>query len=546
MGTEATPTASGPKPSPNGRDDKHAPADSRWSKVADLLVNALIGFAVTAFWELVADEWSPLIWLGLGLTAVVAVVVWLTARWLITKREVSRRRIVAVGLAVLLGVVLALAFLVVPDKAAEDACQRRTAEDAIEVVVIWEDSELDAFCAVVGEWGPDVEVTSVGTEIGAALEERFDDEDPPEVAIIPQPSLVRRYATRDLLCPTPNDVARLFPAEWNDLVTTAPVSTGQNDVYGAVVKGAHKSLFWYDLDALGETDPTDWSWDEMVDWVGRNVDAPEFDAPLAVPAEDRWPLTDWFENQLAGIDPQLYERLSRGEQVDWGDPSIRQALRQMAELWRTPSALAGSAEGALGTSWTDLPHLLAEGRAALAFGPSFVAGEADELAPNHDLWVAGFPRLSEGNPLIVGGDFAVVPRSPDDGCDEDTDGPQFVAWLTGDEAMRAWGRSDGGFLTPNRDSPHARQEPVRRGEWEDVRIWLTYGLRHPRNGLHFDLSDDRLGVVSEGDARESWDILHTFFEDVTSGRSDLECVLDRTIDRLAVEYRSEPPPDTIC
>ncbi|HEY8527547.1 MAG TPA: extracellular solute-binding protein [Acidimicrobiales bacterium] len=499
----------------------------------------IVGLLAGAWVEHVTDGWSNRVWLvaALALVTVVGLFWW---------KHVIGLLAAGFGLAGVVTILLNPLVRFPWEEPPPDDCGNPPSGDAVEVMVVWEDRELRDFCTVVAGYGPDVAVTSVGEDIGTALAEAFDDGDPPDVAIVPQPSLVRQHAARGHLCATPPEVTELFPTQWNDLVTVQARAGGQRQVYGAVVKGTHKSLFWYDLDALGSEDPADWTWGDLVHWVNSNIDSPTVAAPLSVPARSRWPLTDWFENQLAGTDPELYALLADGEPVDWSHPSIRRALTDMAELWRTSGVLAGGPEGAAATRWYHLPRQVFEGRAALAFGPSFVAGAAEELPPSHRLWVAAFPELAEGRPLIVGGDFAVVP-DPSGACTDTTEATAFVEWLTGEEAVERWARQDRGFVTPNELSPYAGRQDVLRGNWEDVRVLLTALLRPgPDDRLLFDLSDDQFAVANGGDAQGSWNVLHRFFREVTSGDVDLNCALDDAIRGLEAEYRGEPPPDPTC
>ncbi len=300
-----------------------------------------------------------------------------------------------------------------------------------------------------------------------------------------------------------------------------------------------------------------WSWRDLTGFLSRHTGADgesdEFDAPLAVPAGDRWPLTDWFENQLAGNAPDLYDRLSRGEVLDWDDPAVHrplvQALNEMADAWGDPRVLADGAAGAEASSWSDLPRQVYDRRAALAFGPSFLAGPVDDLPHGLNvMWPVSFPSLDHGAPLVVGGDFAVVPRvAGDGGCARATAGQDFVRWLTDRRAMRQWSRSDGGFITPNARSPHlVNGQPSSAQPQDDVRAVLTALIRPARGArLHFDLSDDRFAVANEGDARRTWEIFADFFHEVTGG-GDVGCAVDQTIARLQAEYQGDQPATVVC
>lgn len=531
----------------------------RWSPmVEDIAVQFAVGFVtgvlVTVFWDRVGSRWSNATWIGVVLAS-------LGVLSLVALRRYARGRAAVVVIAALLaGAAVAVAVLAWLDRP-EDGCGRVPAAGAAEVLVVWEGAELADFCAVVGEHERDVRVTSVGPDIATEVEARLAGGDPPDVAITPQASLVRRYASRGELCPFPSteaaddELVDLFPDAWNGLVTVPEGGSGPARIYGVPVKGAHKSLFWYRPGTLDGEVPEEWSWDDFTAWVSEMADDPSSGAPLAIAAGDRWPLTDWFESQLAGTASRLYDQLTarsdesdQPEPIDWDGSAGRDlaaTLTAMAELWRTPGVFAGGPEGARDRSWQELPRQLYDGEAVLAFGPSFLAGPiGDDLPANFRLQPVNFPELAQGHPLVVGGDFAVVPRS-DQGCPRNGPGFDVVEWLTGGDALALWGRRDPGFLTPNANSPYRLAGGRDPDESENVRVLLTALIRQPPGGrLHFDLSDDQFAGAGQGDPRALWTIFDEFFLDVTGGRVGVECAVDRVVARLEAEYERtrEIPP----
>jgi alpha-glucoside transport system substrate-binding protein len=504
--------------------------------------------------------WDKLpIWALVILVLGVIVLVWFTASALDKDHQWSGGGLPVVAAAFVLGAVLTWGFLAiwgdvegggdrdvrVAGHSEPDDCGRHPATNAVEVMVVWERAELRAFCRVVSERDPGVRVTSVGPLIGRALDARLAASDPPDVAIIPQPSLIRSYASDGDLCPTPDGVAQRFPGQWRHLVSEQEGGSGQEHVYGAVVKGAHKSLFWYRRD-VWPGGLTTWRWRDLTSFLGDSAatDDSRFADPLALPAGDRWPLTDWFENQLAGTAPDLYDRLSEGETVDWDAgpdrESLEGALRDVATVWDDPRVFAGGPDGADQSSWRDLPRQVDDGQAALAFGPSFLAGPVDGLADGwNEMWPVTFPELAHGTPLVVGGDFAVVPKIAG-GCTRVAAARDLVDWLTDRPAMRRWIANDGGFITPNYESPYLRE--VAPGDTGgSVRAFLTSLIIPESNErLHFDLSDDQFAVVNGGDASVTWNIFHDYFQDVT-GDVPTDCAVGRTIARLKAVYRQEQP-----
>lgn len=66
---------------------------------------------------------------------------------------------------------------------------------------------------------------------------------------------------------------------------------------------------------------------------------------------DGWTLTDWFENiYLSQAGPEKYDQLAE-HKIKWTDPSVKEALTTLAELFGKPSLISGGADGALQTEF---------------------------------------------------------------------------------------------------------------------------------------------------------------------------------------------------
>lgn len=420
-----------------------------------------------------------------------------------------------------------------------DTAPTTIATDIVEVMVVWEGRDLANFREVVAAYNtgvdeyPDVVVTPVGLDIGAALDERFEAGNPPDVAIVPQPGLVWRYAAQDRLAPLPVHVTERFPDQWNTFTETTD-SNGVPNQYGAIMRATHKSLFWYQPESLGEP-PEDWSWGELTEWLRNAPERWPDRTPLTIAGGDEWPLTDWFENELVALDPDLYDQLASGCETDWDQPEVTRALSDMADVWNIPGVFGpGGPEQVRETRRDDLIRRVAEDEAALAFGPSFIAGAVEDLPEADRPRPFGFPAVEGVRPLVVGGTIAMVPRQQTPSAQ----GQDLVNWLTNDEALRRWAEVDNGFLTPSVNSPHWTDEEQEPSDGDDVRVLLTSHL-HPSadERLHFDLSD-QFGVVRHGNPRVTWEILVDFFDQVTSDRSREQAAIEEAIDGFKTEAQS--------
>ena len=161
------------------------------------------------------------------------------------------------------------------------------------------------------------------------LDARLAAGDPPDVALLPQPGLLRRYAASGRLIPLDRATTQLVQQAYSPVWQSLASAGGR--LYGVWFKAANKSLLWYDVAAFeraGIAPP-----DELSGLLAtaRTLQASGI-APFSVGGGDQWTLTDWFENlylQMAG--PRDYDRLAVHE-LAWTDSSVQAALRLMAQL----------------------------------------------------------------------------------------------------------------------------------------------------------------------------------------------------------------------
>src|SRR5918993_3151484 len=322
----------------------------------------------------------------------------------------------------------------------------------LEVVGVWDDTEAAAFREVLAAFearsGATVEYTSTeGEDIGAVLDARVADGDPPDVAFVPQPGLLGRYAREGVIHPLGDEIAAdvraRYAPEWRRLATV------DGELYGVWFKAADKSLVWYHVGAFeraGIVPPDDLDrLDAVADGLADDGTPP---FALAAAPEDAWVVTDLFENlylRVAG--PERYDELA-AHRIPWTDESVQRTLRLLGRLV-APGHLAGGVDGTLRSRLADAAGLVfsPEPGAAMLVGgdfvPGVVAGTTDAEV-GIDVDVVPFPEPSPGGRLVVGGgDAAVVMRRR-------VAAYELVRFLASAEAAEAWA-ARGGFLSPNED-----------------------------------------------------------------------------------------------
>jgi len=123
---------------------------------------------------------------------------------------------------------------------------------SMEVAAVWTGQEqtefkkvLDAFTA---KTGTQVTFTSTGDDIATVLRTRLQGGAPPDVAVLPQPGLLKDLATQGALKPI-EDVAgkavdQHYSKDWRAL------GTANGQLYGVFFKGANKSTVFYNVHAF--------------------------------------------------------------------------------------------------------------------------------------------------------------------------------------------------------------------------------------------------------------------------------------------------------
>ncbi|GAA0342832.1 ABC transporter substrate-binding protein [Actinoallomurus spadix] len=391
------------------------------------------------------------------------------------------------------------------------ACGRP--RESVRVVVIWSGSELSRFRSVLAPFvrgGVDVGVRSAGNDLDALIANRVARTAVPDVALIQSPAMVDAH--RDRLTPLPP--ARGIPASWADLLAR----DGTN--YGVWFKAAHKSLVWYRRDRLGGDQAA--TWDQWVDLC--RAMAASGHPPLALGAADGWVLTDWFENALLSVDPEVYRALVGGAPL-WTHPRVREALRRVGEVWAIPGAFPGGPRRALLIQFDQaVLDVFRHGRAAMLVGADFDHPVIEQFGSAPAGWFRFPCREGEKRSLIVGGDAAVLLNRHSDA------GRELIAWLATPRAADIWARA-GGFLSVN---PAVKDYPPDLAALADqVRAETTTG-----QGPAFDLSDQLGGRLTGSDGRGTWKIFQDFFAGVAIHRTPLDVAVTRTCERLAAEQEA--------
>ncbi len=366
----------------------------------------------------------------------------------------------------------------------------------IEVVAVWEGAEARAFSGVLDAFqnatGATVRFTSTaGRDVAAVLDGRLAGRDPPDVALLPQPALLARYARQGVLRAVGATLARRvrgrYAREWERLATV------DGRLYGVWFKAANKSLVWYSIGAFeraGVVPPSRLDALPGVAAALRASGTPAFSvagAPI-----DAWTLTDVFENlylRLAG--PERYDALA-GRHLPWTDGSVVAALEMLARLL-APVRTAATFPEAVAAVFSRAPQaaMIVEGD----FVPGVVAGETGaEIGVDVDVFP--FPEQAPGERTVVGGgDVAVLMRAG-------AGGRALMDFLASAAAAEVWA-GKGGFVSPN-ESVDLAVYP------DDTTRAMARAVLEAGDALRFDLSDLQPAAFGGTTGEGMWAVLGDF------------------------------------
>lgn len=374
---------------------------------------------------------------------------------------------------------------------------------SVDIAGVWTGEEAQSFEAVLDGFRdeyPNVTVSydAAGDELPTVLSTAVEGGNPPDLAAIPQPGLVRDFFDQGVLKPLGFAEDEILDSFSEGAVE---IATFEDQVYGFLFKAANKSTVWYNVglfEAAG-VEPAQ-TFEEFLQ------DAETLKASgtraYSIGVDAGWPLTDLFENiYLREAGPEMYDQLAEHE-IPWTHQSVKDALQTMTEVIGDSENIVGGTSGALQTDFpTSVTNAFKENPdGAMVLEGDFVAGEIEattQAQPIVDYDVFDFPSVDGSEPVVVGGGDTIV-------MFKDTPAAQaLVEYLGTAEAAEIWAKR-GGFSSANRDlDPSVYPDELTRKTASTIADVDTF---------RFDLSDLQPAAFGATVGQGMWQILTNFME----------------------------------
>ncbi|MER5795379.1 ABC transporter substrate-binding protein [Streptomyces sp. NPDC001980] len=377
----------------------------------------------------------------------------------------------------------------------------------LEVAAVWTGQEQKNFKQVLAEFekrtGAKVTFVPAQDPIINFLGSKIAGGQPPDIALLPQPGAIKQAVqkgwAKPLSADTITEVQKNYSQGWQDI---GKVGGKQ---YGVYYKAANKSLVWYNakvFENAGAKEPK--TWQDLLTTAQAVYDSGV--TPFSVGGADGWTLTDWFENvYLSQAGPEKYDQLAQ-HKIKWTDPSVKQALTTLAQIWGKKGYVAGGASGALQTEFpASVTQTFTGGdqpKAAMVYEGDFVQVNIGETKAKvgTDAKVFPFPAVGSTAPVVSGGDAAVVFK--------DSKGAQALAkFLASPDAATIQAKL-GGYLSPNKSVPNSAYP-------NEVQRTIAKSLIASGDDFRFDMSDQAPQAFGGTPGKGEWKDLQDFLQNPT-------------------------------
>ncbi|WP_447037790.1 ABC transporter substrate-binding protein [Streptomyces sp. DSM 118878] len=375
----------------------------------------------------------------------------------------------------------------------------------VSVAAVWGGTERKVFLKVLDEFekrtGANVSFVPAQDPIISFLESKVAGGQPPDVAMLPQVGAIEQAVANKWAKPVgpeaQKQLEKNYAKGWQDLGAV------DGKQYGVYFKAANKSLVWYNtkvFENAGVSVPK--TWDDFMKTAQMIYDSGV--PPVSVAGADAWTLTDWFENiYLSQAGPEKYDQLAQHE-IKWTDPSVKDALTTLGELFGKKGFVAGGATGALQTEFpASVKQTFKSGDqpdAGMVFEGDMVSLAISETKAKvgTDAKVFPFPAVGDESPAVVAGDAAVALK--------DSKGAQaLLTFLASPESAKIWAEA-GGFLSPNKSLDTAAYP-------NDVQRNIAENLIAAGDDIRFDMSDQTPQAFGGTPGKGEWKALQDFLKD---------------------------------
>jgi alpha-glucoside transport system substrate-binding protein len=293
--------------------------------------------------------------------------------------------------------------------------------NTIEIMYAFTTDQESGFKDEVDAWAAenDVEVKYTQTsDFNSLINTRVQGNDAPDVALFPQPGIMKDMADQGLLA----DLSDVVDSGDLDNLIQGAVETGQLDgtQYAIPMSINIKSIVFYPkqaAEAAGLTSPPE-TIDDLIALTEEiaSTGTTPWCFGIESDAATGWPATDWVENlMLINNGSDVYNQWVAHE-IPFNDPTVLEALDQMEQLLLAEGRTNGGRNAISGNNFNTAANAMFDDPPGCYMyrQGNFVAKEGgfpDDVLADLDNVVGVFPmpgKTAEDKPVLGGGDLAGI------------------------------------------------------------------------------------------------------------------------------------------
>jgi alpha-glucoside transport system substrate-binding protein len=314
-------------------------------------------------------------------------------------------------------------------------------------------AEADGFQAALDVFGEEsgTEVTYSGSrDFESQIRVAAEGDNLPDIAVIPQPGLVRDLA--EYITPVPQETLDAHQENYDPYLWE--LVTVDDSVLGVPNKGDVKSLVWYSpatFEENGYEIPE--TWDALME-LQETMKADGI-TPWCIGIESGeatgWTLTDWMEDIMLRLHgPEVFDQWVAHE-IPFNDPKVKEVAEMVEEIWFTDGNVLNGRQSIASTGFAQAGLPITDGSCGMHRQANFYAANFSDanpdivFGPEGDVSTFYLPTISDefGQVTLSGGTYIVA-------FNDDADTLATMEFLASEAYANARIESDfGGFLSPN-------------------------------------------------------------------------------------------------
>ena len=331
-----------------------------------------------------------------------------------------------------------------------------TPSTSVDLLNVWSGEEQASFEAVVAPFKKQTGITikiETTRDLGPTLTARIRGNNPPDMAILPNPGFMQQLAGQGHLIPLENyldmnQFRKDYAQSWIDLGSV------NNKVYALFYKAANKGTIWYNpkqFSAQGYTTPATWA--DLITLSNKIAQSGQYPWSMGVfssGGSSGWPAADWLAQiYLNQSGPDMYDKWWQ-HKIPWTDPSIKKAFQSFGAIVGGSHYINGAPQSVLATDYQSATYLPFQSPPTAYmyylgdFAEGFITGQFKSAQPGTDFNFFPFPTINTqfAGALTGGADVVVALKNT-------TAVQKLVQYMQTAAAQEIWVKR-GGFTSPNK------------------------------------------------------------------------------------------------